>query len=95
MASAYFDTLTISRRLRDTGASEKVAGVVAHSFAEAAVANSQTVASKADVERLDAKVDLVAERLAKEIERAQNCTITWMGGMIVAALGIVFAILKA
>jgi len=68
--AVMMDTLQISRRMRDAGATEPVAEAMAKTFAESTAVVREDLATKADLEalRLATKTDLETFRLATKTD---------------------------
>ncbi len=68
--AVMMDTLQISRRMRDAGATEPVAEAMAKTFAESTAFARDDVATKADLEalRLATKADLESLRIASKTD---------------------------
>ncbi len=73
--AASFDTLRAARRLKEAGASDPVAEAIVTTIAEAREFDLSTLATKADLAGLDAKITATELRLLK-----------WMLGIAVAAV---------
>jgi sirohydrochlorin ferrochelatase len=73
--AASFDTLRAARRLKEAGASDPVAEAIVTTIAEARELDLSTLATKADLAGLDAKITATELRLLK-----------WMLGIAVAAV---------
>lgn len=108
MAAAVMmiDTLKVSRRLREAGASEAMADALAATLAEAGEAGREERATKADLEhvRLELRADIAGLRsdldnriLATEnrILAAQNRLLIWIAGIILAGVGLTVTLLRA
>lgn len=87
MATAMIDTLQVSHRLRAAGASQPMADAVASTFAE------QALLAWADLVT-GSMLALQTERLEKLIEKAQNRILVAVGGMLITAVTVLFALLK-
>ena len=102
-----FNTLEAARKLQDAGCDPKLAEELASQINGAISGN---VATKSDIERLEAStksdIELVRkdiERLATreevkdlmiEIQKLMNTQLKWIIGMFVAGFGLLFAALK-
>jgi hypothetical protein len=73
--AASFDTLRAARRLKEAGASDPMAEAIVSTIAEARQFDLSTLATKADLAGLDAKITATELRLLK-----------WMLGIAVAAV---------
>lgn len=92
MATA-FDTLAISRSIRDAGVDERAAEAITHAIAAAISREREDLATKGDlkaeVARLDSKIELSEQRLIAKMGELNNRTMIAMltvGGLIVAAI---------
>jgi hypothetical protein len=100
MAAAVMmiDTLKVSRRLRDAGASEAMADALAATLAEAGDAGRAELATKVDLDQLrtEFKADVETRILATEnrILAAQNRMLVWIAGMLIAAVGLTVTLLR-
>jgi len=86
MAAITFDTHKLIRKLEDAGFDPKQAEAVADAFREAQ--GKAEIATKRDVERLEAKLETRFERVDGELRLNR-----WMLGLMLA--GVVSLILKA
>jgi hypothetical protein len=90
MAQAI-DTLGYVQRLREAGVDQRQAE--AHASAARDYIMPE-VATKADVDRLDGKLDTAIARLEATIERQTLQLTVRLGGMIIMALGAVATFVK-
>ena len=80
MTISSLDTLNIARRLKDVGFSDTQAEAVTELIRDARSADLAALASKADIERLEAKLELV-----------QRTVTARLFGLIAAAIAILLA----
>lgn len=109
MATVMIDTLRVSRRLRDAGASEPLSDALAATLAEQATTGRDDLATKADLAVTDAKIDTLEGRVDKRflslenrilesenrILAAQNRMLVWTAGFALAAVGLTVTLIKA
>ncbi|HLY47277.1 MAG TPA: hypothetical protein VKQ73_16985 [Stellaceae bacterium] len=89
------DTLDISKRLKEAGFSEVQAEAVTTVLRDVREADLAPLATKADIERLEAKVGTDVGRLEAKLETQlellrRDMTVR-LGGMIIVATGIPLA----
>jgi tripartite-type tricarboxylate transporter receptor subunit TctC len=92
MASLTFDTLKFTRTLEKAGVPTEQAEAFSNAFKDASA--EAEVASKRDVERLDAKLDKEFSTLRAEVVvvKAEMSVIKWMLGLLLA--GVTSLVLK-
>jgi len=78
MATITFDTLKFVKKLEAAGVAPEQAEAFADAFRDAA--GEAELATKRDIERMEAKIDRLDTRLAGEMT-----LIKWMMGIIIAA----------
>jgi len=76
-----FDTLQYVKKLKAVNVPEQQAEVQAE--------HSDNLATKADINKIDAKLDAQLALLRKEIILARRETIIWLGGILVVGFGLV------
>ncbi|MEO5335774.1 MAG: CCDC90 family protein [Magnetospirillum sp. WYHS-4] len=86
MTTITFDTLKFVHRLRDGGFPEPQAEAIAEAFKDAT--GDAELATRRDVERLEARMDARFERIDGELKLNR-----WMTGLLLA--GVMSLILKA
>jgi hypothetical protein len=96
MAAVLFDTLRLSRTLRDKGHfSSEQAEALAEALGEA---THEDLATKADLAKIEAKLAEVKAELKTDIAEVKAYILRWMVGAIgfqtVATLGTVIALVK-
>jgi hypothetical protein len=102
MATIAFDTLKFSKRLKDAGVPERQAEAEAEALAEVLEVNLKDLATKEDLAREIAMVrkDLewmenrVTERFDARLAALEQRLAIKLGGMMMAAVGIVAALVK-
>lgn len=102
MAISPLDTLDIAKRLREAGFSDAQAEAVTTVFRDARAADLASLATKADIERLEAATKAAVERLEAKMESLEakmesqlellrrDMTIR-LGSMIIAGVAILLA----
>lgn len=93
MATAVtMDTLQISRRLRDAGATEPIAETMAKTFAGSTAVVREDLATRADLEALHVatKADIVGLRADMDAHRAAT-----KADMLIATIGATVTLIKA
>ena len=86
MATITFDTHKFIRTLTESGFDEKQAEGIAEAFKNAS--GEAELATKRDIERLEAKIDRVETRLVGELT-----LVKWMMGLILG--GVVALVMRA
>jgi len=93
MATA-FDTLAISRSIRDAGVDERAAEAITHAIAAAISREREDLATRADL-------NLSEQRLGKQIAEGQtrtseliNRTLLALGSVTIASAGLIIAAIK-
>ncbi len=86
MATITFDTHKFIRRLKDAGFQEDQAEAISEAFKEAS--GEAELATRRDIERLEAKLDKLETKLAGEMT-----LIKWMLGILLG--GVIALIMKA
>lgn len=98
MATLTFDTLKFANTLKEAGVPDKQAEAEARAVAEAFAANTSELATKADlraeVTRLDNKIDSRFESLTKEIQAMELRLTIKLGTFLAVAVGVLIAVLK-
>ena len=98
MAISSLDTLDIAKRLKEAGFSETQAEAVTGVFREVRTADFASLATKADIERLEAEIQRFEVRTKADLQRLEDkmeimrrdITIR-LGGMMVAMTGVLLA----
>lgn len=85
MSAITFDTLKFTKRLKAAGFTEPQAEAIADSFLQAT--GEAEVATKRDIERLEAKIDRVEAKLVGELT-----LVKWMLGLLLG--GVMALVLK-
>ncbi len=100
MATA-FDTLAISRSIRDAGVDERAAEAITHAIAAAISREREDLASKTDVLSIRSEMALIEQRLGKQISESQTKTgemvnrlLLALGSMILTTAGLIVAAIK-
>jgi len=94
MAAITFDTLFYAKRLQEAGFTERQAEVQAETL-KSVVDN--TIATKYDIEGIHTKLDKLESKFDKLEEKVNKMELTLtlrLGGMLVAVMGILIAVLK-
>lgn len=91
MMAAMIDTLQVSRRLRDAGTSEALAETLSETTSIAV----EDLATKNDLGALESRIDNRILASENRILAAQNRMLVWIGGMIVAAVGLTATLTNA
>ena len=86
MATITFDTLKFVRKLQEAGFEQRQAEGIAEAFKDAS--GEAELATKRDIERLEAKIDRIDTRLGGELT-----LVKWMMGLILG--GVVALIMRA
>jgi hypothetical protein len=86
MATITFDTLKFVRKLQESGFEQRQAEGIAEAFKEAS--GEAELATKRDIERLEAKIDRIDTRLGGELT-----LVKWMMGLILG--GVLALIMRA
>ena len=86
MTTITFDTLKFVRKLQESGFEERQAEGIAEAFKEAS--GEAELATKRDIERLEAKIDRIDIRLGGELT-----LVKWMMGLILG--GVVALVMRA
>ena len=93
------DTLKLARNYESAGFQPKQAQDMAVATAAAIAESGGSLATKEDVQRLDAKIDNVEIRIGAKIEATKSEIVRWMIGQTLAIIGtfaaIIFAIGKS
>ena len=96
-----YDTLKIARKLADAGLDPKVAEGVSETFATALsdredslVTKSDMAAVRADIARVESRLDSLGHELRAEIKSANADTLKWVVGAMMAIAGLLFAAIK-
>lgn len=85
------DTLDIAKRLKEAGFSEAQAEAVTGVFREVRTADLADLATKADIQRLEAATKADFQRLGDKMEIMLRDITIRLGGMIAAMTGILLA----
>jgi len=88
-----FDTLQYVKKLKAVNVPEQQAEVQAEALNNVLGAvlaeHADNLATRADINKIDAKLDAQLALLRKEIALARRDTLIWLGGMLVAGFGLV------
>jgi hypothetical protein len=95
MLAVGFDTLKLARKYESAGFQPKQAQDMAAALADTVGEAGGNVATKEDVQRLDAKIDSLEARLGARISDTQAEIIKWMIGQTLAIIGTLAAIIFA
>lgn len=85
MATITFDTHKFARRLQEAGFEENQAEAISEAFKEAS--GEAELATKRDIERLEARFDTLETKLSGEM------TLQWMPGILLG--GVIGLVIKA
>ena len=96
MSTVTFDTFKYVDRLEKAGASRELAAAMAEAQKEAfAQALDTTVATKADIVRLDNKIDNRFDSLTKDMQALELRLTIKLGSFLAVFAGLIIAALKA
>ena len=91
MNAILFDTLKLTRRLKEAGFNEKQAEGAAEALGEALTG---TVATKGDIDALEAKMNTRFAEISSKIDSKFSEAVRWMFGAIVVNAGVMVGLLK-
>ncbi|VFM96069.1 MAG: hypothetical protein BECKG1743D_GA0114223_101412 [Candidatus Kentron sp. G] len=95
MTAIAFNTLQFTRRLTQAGASRQLAEATAEAFKDAC--GEAELATKRDIERLEAKIEAKIDRLESRMDvglaETKNEMIKWGVGLAVAQIALLLGIL--
>ena len=85
------DTLAFSKKLREAGADERLAGAIVEGIT---AADTSELATKSDLGEVKAEIADVKAELKAEIADVKADILKWMFGAIIAQTGIILAVVK-
>ena len=91
MAISSLDTLDIAKRLKEAGFNDAQAEAVTTVFRDVRTADLAPLATKMDIERLEATTKADIQRLDDKMEILRRDLTIRLGSMIVVATGVLLA----
>jgi hypothetical protein len=91
MSALTIDTLAVSQLLRKRGFNEEQATGVVEALREI---DASQLATKADIREVEARIERVEGRLEAKIETLELRMTIKLGGLIIAATGVILAAVR-